>query len=95
MLNFDRTDRRMKNFNEMTARLGIDLPEFARENLGYALVSAIRRCRSCDAGEVCRDWLVRADARLGHAPAFCPNAPMFDHVLRHQARPAGTGGETT
>jgi hypothetical protein len=85
MLTFDRSDRQMKNFNAMTTRLGIDLAELSRESLGYTLVSAIRRCRGCDAGEVCRDWLARAEPQLQKAPAFCPNAQLFARVRAEQA----------
>jgi hypothetical protein len=86
MFTCDRSDRQMKNFNAMTTRLGVDLAELSRESLGYTLVSAIRRCRGCDAGEVCRDWLARAGPQLQKAPAFCPNAELFARARAEQAQ---------
>jgi hypothetical protein len=86
MFSFTRSDRQMKNFNEMATRLDIDMSELAREHLGYTVRSAIRACHSCDAGEVCRDWLARAAPRFEKPPAFCRNAARFARVRTDQAR---------
>jgi hypothetical protein len=92
MFAFARSDRQMKNFREMTTRLGIDMGELARENLGYTIRSAVRACHSCDAGEVCQDWLARAAPRFDSPPAFCRNAARFSRVRADQVRGAKRRG---
>lgn len=38
------------------------------------LALAVQACQSCDADEVCTDWLARAPNKLAAPPVFCPNA---------------------
>jgi hypothetical protein len=50
---------------------------------------AIDTCQSCDADQVCLNWLVRAPGWLDKAPAFCPNAERFAR-MREMALTAPT-----
>jgi hypothetical protein len=93
MFTFDRYDRQMKTFGDMTTKLGIDPVDLARDCLGYRLATAIRRCSACPAGDVCRDWLARTE-RADDAPAFCPNRDVFAMARRapsKQGREAAAG----
>jgi hypothetical protein len=90
MFTFDRYDRQMKLFGEMTTKLGIDPVDFARDCLGYRLATAIRRCSACPDGDACRAWLA-STAQADEAPAFCPNREAFAHTGR---MPRKTEGET-
>lgn len=93
MFDLARSDRQMKNFSEMATRLGIDLADLSRENLGYTVRTAIRTCRGCQAGEVCRDWLARAAPRFPQAPAFCPNAELFARFRSERPALAATSSD--
>jgi hypothetical protein len=81
MGHWDRADRQIANMSEMMQRLGLDPASVAQQGLGIPFAQAIRRCQSCDAGEVCCDWLQRAAVHLQHPPAFCANASLFEHLL--------------
>jgi hypothetical protein len=88
MFTFDRYNHQMKNFGDMTTKLGIDPVDFARDCLGYRLATAIRRCSACQAGDVCRDWLARA-AAAENAPPFCPNREVFAMARHVPPKPQG------
>jgi len=62
---------------EMLDRLGLDERVLARGRLATGLRSAVCTCQSCDADQLCQDWLVRAPEWLEQAPVFCPNAELF------------------
>lgn len=81
MARWDRADRQIGNMSEMMQRLNLDPVAVSQQRLGLSLAHAIRTCQSCDAGEVCCDWLKRASVHLQHPPAFCPNAPLFEQLL--------------
>jgi hypothetical protein len=93
MFTFDRYDRQMKNFGDMTTTLDIDPVDFARDCLGYRLATAIRRCSACQAGDTCRAWLAHT-THADNAPAFCPNRDVFAMVRRTPAKPQGEAGAT-
>ena len=90
MFTFDRYDRQMKYFGDMTARLGIDPVAFARDCLGYRLATAIRRCSACRSGDACRAWLA-GTAQADDAPPFCPNRDVFAQARRTSTK---AGSET-
>jgi hypothetical protein len=83
----DRYDRQMRTFRDMTARLGIDPVDFARDCLGYRLTTAIRRCSACPSGDACRAWLA-GNPEADDAPAFCPNRAAFRAGPARAAGPA-------
>jgi Family of unknown function (DUF6455) len=72
--------RRMDNMGDLMGRLGLDPAAVAVSNAG-TYGSAIRMCESCQAGELCHDWLNRAAATLYKAPAFCPNQDRFAQLI--------------
>ena len=77
MSNIDAASRRWQNMSEMLDRLGLDAGMLAHGRLAIGLRSAVSRCQSCDADQLCQSWLVRAPEWLDKAPAFCPNAELF------------------
>jgi hypothetical protein len=79
---WDRADRQIRNMSEMMERLRLDPVAVAEQRLGLTLAHAIRTCQSCEAGEVCCDWLKRASVQLERPPAFCPNRQLFEDLLR-------------
>jgi hypothetical protein len=87
---WDRADRQIANMSEMMQRLELDPVATAQQRLGLTLAHAIRTCQSCDASEVCCEWLKRASAHLHHPPAFCPNAPLFEQLLKEIPPASGT-----
>ena len=85
MFTFDKADRRARNMSEMMDRLGLDLETFAYRRSGLDLSSAVRMCQFCIADKVCHDWLARATKPEAKAPAFCPNAMLFEQARAEQA----------
>ena len=69
--------RRWQNMSEMLDRLGLDAAMLAHGRLASDLRLAVSTCQSCDADQICRDWLVHAPEWLDKAPAFCRNAELF------------------
>ena len=67
------TMRIPSNMSGMLDRVGLDAVMFAPTDLGFA----VDTCQSCDADQVCLNWLVRAPEWLDKAPAFCHNAERF------------------
>jgi hypothetical protein len=86
MFTFDKANRRARNMFEMMDWLGLDTEAFAHRRLGLDLSSAIRICRFCIADNVCHDWLARAAKPVAKAPAFCPNAVLFEQARAEQVR---------
>jgi len=72
--------RRWQNMCEMLDRLGLDPSMLAHGRLASDLRAAVNRCQSCNADQVCLDWLVRAPECVDKPPAFCPNAELFASV---------------
>jgi uncharacterized protein DUF6455 len=85
MFTFDKANRRARNMSEMMDRLGLDPQTFAHRRLGLDLTSAVRICQFCIADKVCHDWLARAAKPVAKAPAFCPNAMLFEQARAEQA----------
>ena len=77
MSNIYAAHRRWQNMCEMLDRLGLDAELLARGRLANDLRFAVCACQSCDADQICQDWLVRAPEWLDQAPAFCRNAELF------------------
>lgn len=77
MSNIYNADRRWRNMSEMLERLGLDAEMLARGRLASDLRFAVCTCQSCDADQVCQDWLMHAPEWLDKAPAFCRNAELF------------------
>jgi hypothetical protein len=65
--------------SEMMDRLGLDPQTFAHRRLGLDLTSAVRICQFCIADKV------RAAKPVAKAPAFCPNAMLFEQARAEQA----------
>jgi len=65
---------------------GVDLGEALREGLispqDYA--DTITRCRSCDAPDICAQWIERVQGgdALAPPPAFCRNADLLAELGR-------------
>ena len=78
--------RRMGNLVEMMYRLQLDPDAASRQAGGAVIGSAIRVCEACAAGDVCRDWLLRAAKTLYKAPPFCPNADRFAQLFAEELR---------
>lgn len=73
-------DLKARLMGEMIDRLGIDLVQAARQDLGTRLDQVVRGCRFCAHAEQCQAWLSgmsTADRR-----DFCPNAALFDDMPR-------------
>jgi hypothetical protein len=62
---------------EMLNRLGLDAETLAHGRLASDLRLAVCTCQSCDAVQVCQDWLAHAPEWLDRAPVFCRNAELF------------------
>ena len=77
MSNLDTADRRWRNMCEMLDRFGLDAGKLAHGRLASGLRSAVGTCQSCEADQLCQEWLTRAPEWLDEAPAFCPNAKLF------------------
>lgn len=61
------------NIAAMSDRLNLP-PVAAAWPIGVSqLALAVQACQSCEADEVCTDWLVRAPNRIASPPPFCPN----------------------
>ena len=84
MFTFDKADRRAQNMSEMMDRLGLGIDAFAHRRFGLDLSFAIHTCQFCIADKVCHDWLARAVKPVVKAPAFCPNAILFEQVRAEQ-----------
>ena len=78
MANMDAADRRWRNMSEMLSRLDLNAGALAHGRLASGLRAAVRTCQSCAADELCQTWLIRAPEWLRKAPAFCPNAELFN-----------------
>jgi hypothetical protein len=52
--------------------------------LGLDLSSAVRICQFCIADNVCHDWLAQVVKPVTKAPAFCPNAIVFEQWRAEQ-----------
>jgi len=81
----DRYDSQMNNMTAMMQRLGLDSAEIAQRDYGLTLASAIRACRHCPVGDVCRNWLAHSASALSRAPPFCPNAERFGRLIADAA----------
>lgn len=75
---FEHMDRKMASMATMMDKAGVGIDRFAASRHGVDLAEAIRTCRACAAGDVCKDWLQRAPGHVAHVPAFCPNAARFE-----------------
>ena len=84
MFTFDKANRRAQNMSEMMDRLGLGIDAFAHRRFGLDLPSAVRICQFCIADKVCHDWLARAAKPVAKAPAFCPNAMLFEQARAEQ-----------
>lgn len=76
-------DRKPENMAEMTDGLGIKIVPAAWRSGVAGLAEAIN-AQSCPADEICRDWLMRAPARLQQVPPFCPHAASFNAATADQ-----------
>ena len=66
---------------EMMSRLGLTPRDAESAGLDRAVVAAGERCRKCEVGSQCRDWL--ASSFSSDAPGrHCPNAFLFDEIRR-------------
>ena len=66
---------------EMMSRLGLTPKDAESAGLDRAVVAAGERCRTCEVGSQCRDWL--ASSFSNDAPGRrCPNAFLFDEIRR-------------
>ena len=65
----------------MMARVGVAPGSFTRSGKGAALdMQAVRaRCRRCPAEDVCERWLA---GEIEGDKGFCPNAAVFDGVIK-------------
>lgn len=73
-----RFDEKARNLGGMMACCGIDSDTLAFEQLGYTMVSVVRRCMACQHSERCRAWLESPEPVVeASPPAFCPNAETF------------------
>jgi hypothetical protein len=77
----DRMNRQGTLMGGMMERLDVDLEGAAGVVLGQQLGRAARLCQFCAHGEVCKVWQ-ETHAASDRAPAFCPNAALWDS-LRH------------
>ncbi len=82
MFTYDKAELRLWNMYEMMDRLGLNTGALGRKRPDLSL--AIGTCQFCPADEICHDWLARADKSLGKAPAFCPNANIFERARAEQ-----------
>jgi hypothetical protein len=80
----DPHDLHLVCMSEMLERLQIEPSAAARSNFGNAFGASVHACEDCEAGEACRDWLMRAGSRIAKAPAFCPNVQRFDWMRLEQ-----------
>ncbi len=64
------------NMSAMLERLGLEAAMLAPSDLRLAVDS----CHSCDADQVCLNWLVRAPEWLDRAPVFCRNTERFVRI---------------
>lgn len=63
---------------EAMARYGLTPRDAESAGLERAVVAAGERCRSCEVGSECRDWL--ASELVLHAAPRCPNAGLFEEI---------------
>ena len=63
-----------RNIAALSDRLGLPTVAAAWPIGISQLALAVQACQSCDADEVCTDWLARAPDKIATPPAFCPNA---------------------
>jgi hypothetical protein len=42
----------------------------------------VQRCRGCGWAEGCNHWMTAQDAGAADVPTACPNADVFDRVLK-------------
>jgi len=65
----------------MMARLGVDPNRFSHsdEDVVSGMKAIRSRCRMCPAEDVCERWL---DGEIEGDHGFCPNAKLFDGVVR-------------
>jgi hypothetical protein len=62
------------NLADMAGRVGASVVAAAwPTGLGH-LGLMVSTCETCDAAELCRDWLARAPKQVEDVPPFCPNA---------------------
>jgi hypothetical protein len=71
-----RSESRMMS---MLQRIGLD-PELAAQADTETVISEIRRrCRKCQAEDVCERWL---EGKLEGSNSFCPNRRVFEELAK-------------
>ena len=76
---FRRADRQSRLMGEMMDRIGLQLDDAGRVNLGIPLRMAARVCLLCRRSDACEAWLA-SHRGPAEAPGFCPNAGFFRRV---------------
>jgi hypothetical protein len=72
----------IEEFDAMLARVGLDAK--TRPLQGAARIDLYFNCVECSTRPACRSWLERGADHFGYRE-FCPNAPMFERLLRIEA----------
>ncbi len=68
----------------MVERVGVDTGRPVRQDEGAAFARVQTRCLNRSATRACLSWL-ESGTRAERTPEFCPNAALFDALIRPPA----------
>ena len=83
MAMMDKLNRHAELIGQMAHTVDADLGDaLIRGQLdGMALRGAVLRCTTCEAAEVCAEWLTEHDGETGQAvPDFCVNRNLMERL---------------